>query len=280
MDALPLDPGREESELTSSLSTVVCWRCGKDVPADLAQCPYCLAAFNGRSASAQEWKPVDQDSKSLTRLMLFFAAMLGISVLTGLMQHLHAATAPRHHLKPGERLSIVAVLEAIDTILILAAWAWIGLRQPEPRQSFIRRVVSWAAFMPALAVALGFNVLYHHVLLDQFGVVPKPIQFGQGAVLVGWVLAFCLQPAVMEELFFRYLMFGGLRTVMGGQAVVWVTAVMFAAAHVGVPLSLPVLFVLGLLLGYARLASGGLWLPMFLHFLHNAVVMALNANRF
>ena len=67
---------------------------------------------------------------------------------------------------------------------------------------------------------------------------------------------------------------------MGGNAVVWITAVMFAAAHVGVPLSMPVLFVLGVLLGYARLASGSIYLPMVLHFLHNAVVMALNANRF
>jgi membrane protease YdiL (CAAX protease family) len=67
---------------------------------------------------------------------------------------------------------------------------------------------------------------------------------------------------------------------MGGNAVVWVTALMFALAHIGAPLSMPVLFVMGLLFGYARWASGSLYLPMFLHFVHNAAVMAMNANGF
>ena len=93
----------------------------------------------------------------------------------------------------------------------------------------------------------------------------------------GWLICICVQPALIEELFFRYLAFGSLRAVMGGHAVVWVTAVMFASAHIGVVLSLPVLFVLGLLLGYARLASGGMLLPVVLHFLHNLCVIALHS---
>lgn len=291
MDALPLHPLYEEPELertsetvlpeaSAALPTIACWRCGKDVLADVSRCPYCQALLTRESDTIPERPPLDQHAQSLTRLLGFFAAMLGISVVAGMIQHLNAAVTPNRPPKPEEMLAIFVILEAVDTVLILAAWAWIGMQYREPSRSLSHRASAWVLTLPMLALALLFNVGYHHVLRQEFGVASDPIEFADGRLLTAWVLAICLQPAVMEELFFRYLMFGALRSVMGGNAVVWVTAVMFAAAHVGVPLSMPVLFVLGVLLGYARLTSGSIYLPMVLHFLHNAVVMVLNANCF
>ena len=150
----------------------------------------------------------------------------------------------------------------------------------ESRRSFGRMRMAWVLAAPVLALLLLFNALYHQVLRQQFGVAPQVVPYARGNLLMVWVLVICLQPAVIEELFFRFLMFGCLRSVMGGNAVVWITAVMFAAAHIFMPLSIPVLFVLGIFLGYARLASGSIYLPIVLHFVHNAVVMVLNANRF
>ena len=49
----------------------------------------------------------------------------------------------------------------------------------------------------------------------------------------------------------------------------------FAAAHLGQLIAFPVLFLLGGLLAYARVYSGGLALPMVLHFLHNFAVLFL-----
>jgi membrane protease YdiL (CAAX protease family) len=85
----------------------------------------------------------------------------------------------------------------------------------------------------------------------------------------------CVQPAIVEELFFRHLVLGVLRSNLGVHGAVFISSVMFALAHIGVPLSMPVLFVLGLGLGYARVASGGLLLPMAMHFVHNAVVIGV-----
>jgi uncharacterized protein len=84
-----------------------------------------------------------------------------------------------------------------------------------------------------------------------------------------------VQPAIVEELFFRHLVLGSLRTTLGGHGAVWLSSVMFALAHIGTPISLPVLMVLGVVLGYARWGSGGLALPMVLHFLHNLFVLLL-----
>jgi membrane protease YdiL (CAAX protease family) len=84
----------------------------------------------------------------------------------------------------------------------------------------------------------------------------------------------CLQPAIIEELFFRYIAFGVLYRVTGLHSAVWVTAVMFAAVHLYNPLGMPYLFVVGVVFGYAR-AWGGLALPMGMHFFHNFAVIAL-----
>ncbi|HEV3257192.1 MAG TPA: CPBP family intramembrane glutamic endopeptidase [Gemmataceae bacterium] len=52
---------------------------------------------------------------------------------------------------------------------------------------------------------------------------------------------------------------------------------MFGMAHVGVPLSIPLLMVVGLFLGYVRTASRSLLLPMLMHFGHNAAILLLGS---
>ena len=164
-------------------------------------------------------------------------------------------------------------------MLIVIAYLVAAGSFQEQQYSFARRCMAWAFSMPFLAAMLCFNAAYHQLLISWLNLdVIRPDVIKDNSLLVWWAVAICVQPAVMEELFFRHLMFGSLRAVMGGHSVVWITAVMFAAAHVGVPLSLPVLFVLGVFLGYARLASGSLYLPIVLHFMHNACVMAIEGN--
>jgi membrane protease YdiL (CAAX protease family) len=117
-------------------------------------------------------------------------------------------------------------------------------------------------------------------LRQWLNVAPEAPVLFHGKLLTAWIVAVCLQPALVEELYFRCLLFGALRSVMGGHAVVWVTAAAFAIAHIGTPLSMPVLFLVGILLGYARLGSGRMWLPMVLHFLHNAAIVAMEQGVF
>jgi membrane protease YdiL (CAAX protease family) len=87
------------------------------------------------------------------------------------------------------------------------------------------------------------------------------------------VLLMAVQPAIVEELFFRYFALNALRDAAGPHAAVWVSAVMFALAHVYNPLGLPWLLVAGVVWGYWRVASGGLALTMLLHFTHNALML-------
>jgi membrane protease YdiL (CAAX protease family) len=52
---------------------------------------------------------------------------------------------------------------------------------------------------------------------------------------------------------------------------------MFGVAHIGVPLSIPILILVGFAFAGARIASRGLALPISLHFLHNLAILAMSA---
>jgi len=265
----------ESPPLSAPPSTISCWRCGKEVLVELARCPYC-AAPHGQdppAAAVEQWLP-DRNARSLTWLLGFFGVMLGISILAGTIHYLTSEVSPRLRPNSWESLLPLLFFEAIDTVLVFAAWCWVGVCRPEPRRSWLRRLAAWAIAIPGLAMVLALNFFYHHALrhwIGAAGIERAPLD-GYAALATS-IFAICLQPAIVEELFFRHLMFGALRSLVRGHTVVWVTSVMFAAAHVGAPLSMPVLLVLGALLGYARLATGRLHLPIVLHFVHNGVVL-------
>jgi membrane protease YdiL (CAAX protease family) len=134
--------------------------------------------------------------------------------------------------------------------------------------------MGWVAGPVVLALLLGLNVGYHRLIRNY-------VQFPSWAVehsesFSPWIiLIFCLQPGIIEELFFRYLAQGTLSRMMGVHGAVWVAAIMFGMAHTFVPLSIPILTVVGAGLGYVRVWSGSIVLPMLLHALHNAVVLWL-----
>src|SRR5262249_12025090 len=90
------------------------------------------------------------------------------------------------------------------------------------------------------------------------------------------ILLVCVQPAIVEELFFRQMTLGVFRRSMNLHLAVWLTAGVFAFAHPFKPPGLPLLFLVGGVLGYAR-AYGGLTLPIIMHFVHNFAVVAYEA---
>ena len=135
---------------------------------------------------------------------------------------------------------------------------------------------AWLAALPLLGILLGVNFGYHtgmRAIVEALGVeVPKlddiTLDYGIWAITL-----ICVQPAVVEELFFRHLFLGHLRPHVGVHGAVWVSAAAFALVHVGRGLSWPLLALLGAFLGYARVRSATLILPMILHFLHNLAVL-------
>lgn len=172
------------------------------------------------------------------------------------------------------------VFDLLDLGLILIALAFAG--RPERFPPAWHRGLTWLCSVPGFAVFLGINLAYSFTLRELLkDFLPDDHEF----VMLGldkdawWaIVLICIHPAIAEELFFRHLMLGHLRSHMGLHGAVWVTAVLFGMAHLTNVGGWPVLIIVGAGLGYARVLSGGLLLPILLHFFHNLAVLAVQAE--
>jgi CAAX protease family protein len=268
----PLEPEGFDPELIERLlpaperRPVMCWRCERtDIPVD-GRCPHCVARLTDDEPETSRSSRARAGSSSRLPFVLFvYTLFLLTSVIWGWV-----ILFDRGRMTLDQILEGTVVVGLVDTVLVLAALAMVG-RLPLPARPGGTQVMAWMVGLPALGLLLCANVAYSTALRDYIkppGFLTPPSQ----QITLFTVAVMCLQPAIVEELFFRYLALGVLTRTTGIATAVWVSAVMFAMAHIYNPLGLPYLFVAGVVFGIARV-YGGLLLPMVLHFMHNLAVM-------
>lgn len=96
------------------------------------------------------------------------------------------------------------------------------------------------------------------------------VLMAQPTILI--VLVMALMPAVGEEIFFRGLMYGGLRDKCGVKWAVLISAVIFGAFHMSLVKLIPTAM-LGACFAYIVYKSGSIYIGMALHFLNNAFLL-------
>ncbi len=260
-----------------------CWRCGKQVDLRTASCPYCTAEFepaiHARSPSGRSNSEII--GTDLGKMLLVYGGMLLATIIVVVPFAMRGLFGDASGATLTEILTPIITVEFLDTIMVLAALAWINVAKDDRKPDRPCQAASWIFAVPVLALLLAFNVAYHAMLRQTLGIpiVENPLFGGQGLLPITLIVV-CVQPALIEEIFFRHMAFCVMRPVLGLHTTVFVTAIMFGLAHIAVPLSIPMLVVLGLALGYARAASGGMLLPILLHFLHNLAVVGLEAKWF
>ena len=282
-DATEDAPAPEQHRLPEPLPNLVdCWRCGKSVEEGTPDCPYCRARLrsgDARGRTQSRSRPAAAGNEhpdrlrhfpALGLLLAFFGGLLLVSLVQGLIL---LGLFKDNNLTPDTVERANQITAGIDTLLVLLALAFIPRPPPSPKVSGEGRVLAWVGSVPVLAALLGLNFLYHWILQGALG-IDRDIGAGL-SFSVPLFLLMCVWPAIVEEVFFRYLALGTLRRYMGLHAAVLVSSLMFGMAHVGQPFSIPVLTVVGMGLGYMRVASRGLALPMLMHFAHNLVVLLL-----
>ncbi len=250
-----------------------CWRCGKPAPVSASRCPHCEAGLGAPApAVPMTRRPGDLES-AVTALLWMYGVLLVASVGYGWV--IRFGLRPEWSEGQPDRLwyAIVA-FEALDTVLVLAGLFVVGRPPPLPRVRRSVRLASWLALPLLLGGMLGINIGFHWCLRVLIGRELPPE--APESISLATIVTSCVQPAVVEELFMRYLALGTLRRVLGMHGAVWVSAVMFGMAHIFVPLSIPMLTAAGVVLGYARLGSRGMALPIGLHFLHNLSILLLH----
>ena len=142
--------------------------------------------------------------------------------------------------------------------------AGVALTRPDGR--------GWAHF--ALLPLFLFTVMILSILS---AALAKPLGFSplapEGALPI-LLLNYALAPAFAEEFFFRFLL---LRLFLphGKQAAVWITAILFALAHLNLA-QLPYALAAGLFLGAVAASSESFWIPFLFHLLNNALSLLLS----
>lgn len=170
-------------------------------------------------------------------------------------------------------IQFTSILEGFDTalVLILLLLTW---KPPKPQPVIGPRWAAWLSGGPILAIMLGVNLGYHFLLR---AIVPTnpDLEVAELDLSDGWIaiLLVCVQPAIIEEILFRYTILGHLRRFLNVHLAIWITAILFGFAHIGAFISIPVLILIGGFLGYARAWSRGLLLPIIMHFFHNYAIL-------
>jgi membrane protease YdiL (CAAX protease family) len=138
-----------------------------------------------------------------------------------------------------------------------------GLRRVQPLWCLLGIAIA------PLTFAAATGVLY--VCKKAFNI--PTIRYTDDLFAAGWgwgmsILLVCVQPAVVEEVAFRGVIFSALREALESGEAVIVRALMFMILHLSVP-SFPHLLLIGLALGWLRARTGSLLPGMCLHFTHN-----------
>ncbi|MGL4419609.1 MAG: lysostaphin resistance A-like protein [Gemmataceae bacterium] len=169
------------------------------------------------------------------------------------------------------------VMSFVDAILIVV-FVFITWR-PAAVLPIVNPWYAWFGSLPVLLLLLSFNIGL--VVLIHWATGKNPLE-EDDAFEFSWkrdrwlaVFFICAMPAIFEELFFRYLLLGHFHTHINIHLAVGASSALFALAHVGQIAGMPYLFVVGIVLGYLRVITGGLSLPILFHFLHNLAVVWL-----
>ncbi|HZZ73566.1 MAG TPA: CPBP family intramembrane glutamic endopeptidase [Pirellulales bacterium] len=289
-----------------SVPTIVCWRCSKFIFANQQYCPFCEADLppylpqGGTSASApleSTWPALPPlpdaapaarlsayerllreraASRTIIHVLLVFAVLQITSIVFFTVCRLLAEN--NHADFEHSALVLTGVAEGIDSLVVLAALILLP-RLPRRKIPFRMARRGWIAALPLLVLALILNGCYFW-LLRWFLQTPdwlRPEHINDHHL--GWsILLTCIQPAIIEELFFRYLVLGNLREFMGDHGAIWVSSIMFGMAHIGNPLAIPILMVVGATFGYARVYSNSMIPPMLMHCLHNGMILILEQS--
>lgn len=138
------------------------------------------------------------------------------------------------------------------------------------------RGLLWLLCGLGLCLVANFITNFIMAFLVQFG-VPVPempdLLINTPLSLVLNIVVFAVLPALLEEIFFRGYVLQLLRRY-NDTAALFVSALLFGLMH-GNVLQIPFAFMVGLILGLIVLRTDNIWLAVGLHFLNNAMSMAL-----
>lgn len=173
---------------------------------------------------------------------------------------------------------LILSLAFIGVALAIAAQG--QTRMPMRELGLLRpRYGHWVALTAqAFVVVVAFAVVFSRIAQPEQSDAAEQLGFNAsvvGAIVAGFAIV--VAAPVCEEIFFRGLLFGGLRKTLPFVGAALVSGVFFGAIHLatGNVAAAVQLSFLGVVLAWLYERSGSLWAPMALHGVNNAIAFTL-----
>lgn len=169
-------------------------------------------------------------------------------------------------------------------VALLGAAAWFSVRRYSCgwRALGFRRAVRGRWWVPVVVVLAAYFTLGVYLLIVELAglgeMVPEstvPEDFFDSAVALPLVAVLAIAAApIAEETFFRGFLFPALRVRWGTFWAALASGLLFAALHFNLGSLVP-FTVIGMLLAWAYVFSGSLWIAIGAHFIFNSVSLAV-----
>ena len=224
-------------------------------------------------------------------LISFLVCLAGVFLLAGFLGVAVALLGFDVDTGAGATAYLIAQAAAMLGALALgfSALRWLtSYTREDPREIGWRlgpvgKAVAWGvggycAVLPFMIAALWLSallsrVLFRHLPTPEHPIVPMLLK-GGSAFAVAAVLAVVIAP-IVEETFFRGMLYNALRGVMGVCGASILSGTVFAIIHPTLPAGFLPILVLGIALAVLRERTGSLVPCMICHAVNNAVALVL-----
>jgi membrane protease YdiL (CAAX protease family) len=210
-----------------------------------------------------------------------WGVLIGLA-LGGLLLPIPVIAADPELESSGALIAVQAILGAtlMATAMVVAGAdrGWPGALRRLGLRRFKPSAIGW--MFPAYGGYVAAIALYAAFVVepDQEDIARE---LGLDASVVAAILSVLLIAIVApfaEELFFRGLLFGGLRVRMAALPAALISGAVFGGLHATTGITtVPPLIFFGVALALLYEKTGSLWPPIFLHLLNNSLALALSA---
>lgn len=265
-----------------TLTGMQCTQCGAETVAEALFCQVCGAAV------------VQADPSTVARAPWGYGDMLkaiGLIILGTLIFSIPAAIVAAIIADGGSleedptALTIVLGAGIFLELLMLGAavqfsvrkygvgWRNLGVRSPIRNGFWATTGLAIAIVVASFAATVAYFSALGTVGISPDTDLPEETYQSAGPIIIIAVLSLVLAPLI-EEVFFRGFIFGGLRSRWGTGGAALGSGVLFAIAHIGNPGTLyliPPIALVGVIFAFGYAHSGSLAATVVAHFLFNLV---------
>jgi CAAX protease family protein len=250
----------------------LCPYCGAPLLPGYYFCSVCATPYKNEELVLPQVRPAAPTTEQLVRLkaphvMPLFCTYVAVVIASSVLLWILAAVD-----RPEVGMIVADTLLFITTGAF-AARHWRSLAVQFRRFGFFHPAALIGLI--ALVPLLGINYAYHTWLtrmLEFSGptLIDRLRDSGIGEpALIFFIAVF---PGVVEEIAFRGLVQHWLQIALTPMKAMVLASALFAALHFSI-ISLPYLFMVGMLLGWTKWKTGSLYPAMLIHFLHNLIVL-------